>query len=157
MEAKTFHPTIRKQVILSLISAIFIAGSVFLLYADTDYIFSGLLSLIFGLGTFIIFVMQMLPRLNYLTIDQNGIEFANIGKKKRFEWEKITGISKSAALGTEVVFITTHDPAISSKQAGKYIGIANSLPHTYGRTADELIAIMNAIEVGRGHSQRAPE
>ena len=145
----TVYPTKTKTLLLFLLSAIFVAGGIFLIHegeARVGWLCTGF----FGLGI-PIFLAQLHPKSSFLTVSDQGIEFASLFRKTEMKWSEIGGFGtytmrqKGLPIGTYVginysaEFYRAQKARALSKAL---VGFEGALPDTYGFRAEELAQLL---------------
>jgi hypothetical protein len=141
MEPTILYPSRLKWIGVSLIGFLFSAVGVWMI-VDGDGIKAWFCAIFFA-AVFITGVLQLLPGTGYLKLDAEGLEFKTLGRSKQVSWGEISGLGTWRHQNNTFV---TFEIGTTGKMANlnrSITGTDNMLPDTYGKKAEDLIALMS--------------
>ena len=109
----------------------------------------------FGLGI-PVFLLQFFPKSSFLTVDEDGIEFAALFRKCRLKWREISefGVYSRKSIGIGMTVGINYSPSFERYQKMRAInkallGFEGALPDTYGLPAAELATLLASYHAER--------
>lgn len=141
------------MLLLFLLCSAFVAGGIWMI-RDGDQA-GWFVAGVFSLGI-PVFLIQLYPKSSFLTVDEEGIEFAALFRKCRLKWSEISGFGvysrESIGVGKTVGF--NYSPSFERyrKMRGvnkALVGFEAALPDTYGLPAAELASLLASYHAER--------
>ena len=103
-----------------------------------------------------VFLIQLLPKSSFLTVDEDGIEFASLFRKGRLKWSEISefGIYSRESIGIGKTVGFNYSPSFERSRKMRAVtksllGFEAALPDTYGLPAAELASLLTSYHVER--------
>ena len=149
----TLHPKRSKMLLLFLLCSAFTAGGILMIRdgAKAGWFVAGF----FSLGI-LVPLLQLFPKSSFLTVDEDGIEFAGLFRKCRLKWRDISEFGvysrKSIGIGMTVGinYSGSYERYPKLRAANKaLVGFEAALPDTYGLPAAELASLLASYHVER--------
>ena len=150
------RPRARDQVLLLLVCAGFVALTFLPNIRQDEATMKWGARCFFGLGASI-FVLQLVPGISHLRLTPEGFEIRNLGRGDFIRWGDVdaffptrTGWSRAAGFR----FVPEYEGARAGRAFASWLsgGAEGVLPDTYGRKAEDLVALME--EWRRRHTAR---
>jgi hypothetical protein len=147
----TFTARPLKKVLLLLGSSLFVAGGIWLL-PHKPFI-GGVAIIFFGLGL-IVCAVGLLPKSSFLTLTEEGFTVASLYRKHFVSWSSVQSFTP-IRIGRNMIVGWNYSPEFRESTNLRKVNFAISeveaaLPDTYGKSAEELCALMNEIKKQRG-------
>lgn len=149
----TLHPKRTKLLLLLLLCSAFVAGGVWMLQEGekAGWFVAGFFSL--GIP---VSLLQFFPKCSFLTVDEEGIEFAGLFRKCRLKWSEISefGVYSRESIGVGETVGFNYSPSFNRyakiRAVNKsLVGFEASLPDTYGLPAADLAALLSGYRAER--------
>jgi len=137
-------------------SAAFVVAGFFVLPTHPVAAYQGIV--FFGLGV-LVAVIQLLPNSSYLELDERGFTTCTMFRKSFVRWDDVAEFvpyTLGARTRKRVAFryAATYQPhATSRKFLRTLAGVDGALPDTYGRSAEDLAALLNGVRAERVHAR----
>jgi hypothetical protein len=141
----TLFPKRTKTVVLLLVSSVFVAGSVLMIYLGEPIGWLG--AVFFGLAA-LVFLVQLLSKNRFLTISEEGIEFHSLFHAERIRWTDVStfGVYQTGP-GPKLVgfnYSSDYPGATKGRSVARALaGFEGRLPDTYGLSADDLALLLS--------------
>ncbi|MFO0965439.1 MAG: hypothetical protein U0793_07615 [Gemmataceae bacterium] len=150
MAPVTLYPKKLSAVWLLLACSAFVAGGIWMAEKKgwIGYACAGFFSL--GIP---VALVQLLPGSAYLQLDDNGLTYCSLFRKKSIPWSLIDEFFvvtlKQAGLKVHTMIGFNHVPGYQGKRFGRGLSRAvahceGALPDTYGKKAEELVVLLNS-------------
>lgn len=140
----TLYPNKTKTLLSLLVSILFVIIGIGMISGGKNT--GWFVSIFFSLCT-IIFIVILLPNSYYLHISNQGFEICSMYRKSFTKWDEVEQFGfKYIGVKKMVVFNYSQDH--SKFQTGKNMartltGAEGALPDTYGKSAEELVKLLN--------------
>lgn len=148
--------TRRSMLLLLLGSAAFVVAGFFVL--PTHPVLAEQAIVFFGLGV-LVAVIQLLPNSSYLEVDERGFTTCTMFRKGFVSWDDVAEFvpyTVNARARKRVGFryaASYQAHAASRKFLRALAGVDGALPDTYGRSAEDLAALLNGLRAERAHAR----
>jgi len=147
-EELIFYPSKLKNILLVIVSIIFIVMAVDMLFEKKNYFLNLSIILLFGLGG-IVTIKQIFLNKSYLKINKEGFEYSLDGKLTFIKWQniekfKFINIRMITLIGWLYSPETKKTDILSktSRTSRTITGIDDLLPDTYSLNSNELMNIL---------------
>jgi hypothetical protein len=147
----TFHPSRWSTLRYLAGSLAFVAVGVFLSRSSPWVAIS--CGVFFGLCS-LIFLAMLHPRASFLTLSEEGFEWAGLFRTHRIAWPEVGELRAIFVAGQDMIGWTWSAHYSGSRRMSRanmaLAGIEASLPGTYGHRPQELADLMNQIRLRYG-------
>jgi hypothetical protein len=150
----TLHPKRSKMFLLFVLCSAFAAGGIWMI-RDGEAV-GWFVAGFFGLGV-PVFLLQFFPKSSFLTVDEDGIEFAALFRKCRLKWREISefGVYSRKSIGIGMTVGINYSASFERYRKMRAVnkallGFEGALPDTYGLPATELATLLASY-----HAERA--
>jgi hypothetical protein len=146
----TVYPKKTRMLLYFLLCVGFVAGGVWMI-RDGEKM-GWLCAGFFGLGI-PVFLIQLLPKSSFLSVDEEGIEFCALFRTHKLKWSEISEFGICFVPGTRMVgfnYSADYPRARKARALSKALtGCEGALPDTYGFGVDELTQLLSAYHEER--------
>lgn len=144
-ETIVLRPRIFKPLVLCLVSAAFFVGGLWMVKYNAPN--GWFVTIFFGI-VLLVSLLRLLPGANSLTLTQSGFTIKSLFRSHFIAWEAVQSFQLGKLAGEDTVhfnFKPQHQRHRNAKQLSRWLtGSEASLPDTYGLTAEDLLAILEA-------------
>ena len=145
----TLHPGRLKHLGFAALCAGFTAIGVFMIRDEAEW--AWFVAIVFGLGL-AIFLVQLIPGASYLRLSEDGMFVKTLFRTMNYRWDHIEGFGVAKIGRNNMVCFDLRDDAPGSTRGRRFsaalTGIDAVLPDTYGRSAEELVLLLDAWKRG---------
>jgi hypothetical protein len=147
MFPKTLYPSKTKFAVMLLGALAFVAVGVLALRSGVRAMWLPIL--FFGLCS-LVFATTLLPQASFLRLEKEGFTFVSLFRRSTVKWRDVQAFHPGKLISNSMVFFDYVIPGAPHPTARKMsvdlCGHEAALPDTYGLSAEELAALMNAAK-----------
>jgi hypothetical protein len=142
-----------KWTILMVLATAFVLGGIWIAPANASVGYSGIA--FFGIGA-IVAAVNLLPYSSYLLVDVDGFTFSSLFRKHFVPWSQVESFVLVRIKLTSMVgwnYIPQYRKAQTLRSVNTALaGAEAALPDTYGKSAAELIELLEHYRTTYGHT-----